>query len=326
MKAEQVFEPAGRAALHCAELLAPRINDDAHLAALAAWAGKVAEGLATGLSRRFGARCGGKVVGTALETGAVLRAMLPAGAAPVVLKREGAHPGHEAPALLAAVLPSGLNAALEQLFGGGAVRLPAARASAAGKAARDARATFEPEAAANTASLGTAAVVLRHRLVALLAEVLGTSAPGAQVPWQTDETADPADFLSPETRFAAATIALTGLGPEPVSLHLCLPPDAALNIGGTKSARRSAPGRPDPDGQAAPWGSITVPVQAVLAQAAVPLAQIATLRPGELLSLPLNRRVPLLAGEKVLAHGVPGEQDGRIAVRITTHAPMEERS
>jgi flagellar motor switch/type III secretory pathway protein FliN len=52
----------------------------------------------------------------------------------------------------------------------------------------------------------------------------------------------------------------------------------------------------------------------VVAEFDLSLARLQTLGPGDCIPLTLGRQVPLLVGEKVLAHGSIGTSDDRMAI------------
>lgn len=80
-----------------------------------------------------------------------------------------------------------------------------------------------------------------------------------------------------------------------------------------------------PDAGAMPFGSIPMPLQAVLAEFELSLARLQTLAPGEEIPLAIGRQVPLRMGEEVLAFGSIGTIEDRMAVRLT-HFPDTTRS
>jgi flagellar motor switch protein FliM len=71
------------------------------------------------------------------------------------------------------------------------------------------------------------------------------------------------------------------------------------------------------DAASAPFDAVPIPINAVLAEARLPLARIASLRPGDLIPLPLQREVPLRIGRDTIAHGSVGTLDDRVALQLT---------
>jgi flagellar motor switch protein FliM len=70
-------------------------------------------------------------------------------------------------------------------------------------------------------------------------------------------------------------------------------------------------------GLAAPFSAIPVPLHVVLAEIDLSLARLQTLAPGDLLPLAMGRQVPLMAGERLVAHGSIGTLEDRMAIRLT---------
>jgi flagellar motor switch protein FliM len=89
-----------------------------------------------------------------------------------------------------------------------------------------------------------------------------------------------------------------------------------------------APGRPHSAGGgaakrapastlAAPFAAIPLPLHVVLAEIDLSLVRLQSLSPGDCLPLALGRQVPLMLGEKLLAHGSIGTFEDRMAIRLT---------
>ncbi len=74
----------------------------------------------------------------------------------------------------------------------------------------------------------------------------------------------------------------------------------------------------------APFGDITLTLEAVLSEVRVPLSRLATLAPGQTLPIPVSRAVPLRVGNTVVARGTVGELDDRIALQITDTPPSRK--
>ncbi len=72
------------------------------------------------------------------------------------------------------------------------------------------------------------------------------------------------------------------------------------------------------------FGNIPLTLRATLVDMRVPLARIATLRPGDVLPVSVARQVPLAIGEAVIAHGTVGEVDDRVALQIINVFPSQE--
>ncbi|MBI1402558.1 MAG: hypothetical protein GC147_05035 [Porphyrobacter sp.] len=83
--------------------------------------------------------------------------------------------------------------------------------------------------------------------------------------------------------------------------------------------RRAHParGRTPADPAAAPFAAIPLPLHVVLAEVDLPLTRLQALGPGDRLPLALGRQVPLMLGERLVAHGSIGTQEDRMAIRLT---------
>jgi flagellar motor switch protein FliM len=62
--------------------------------------------------------------------------------------------------------------------------------------------------------------------------------------------------------------------------------------------------------------NVRLPVRSVLARPELSVAQLMALKPGDVIPVTLSPTVPLLVGQKHLAEGSIGEQDGRAALMI----------
>jgi flagellar motor switch/type III secretory pathway protein FliN len=71
------------------------------------------------------------------------------------------------------------------------------------------------------------------------------------------------------------------------------------------------------DGMAAPFAGIPMPLHVEVAQFELSLARLQALAPGDCFPLALGRQVPLMVGERVLAHGSIGTSEDRMAIQLT---------
>lgn len=92
------------------------------------------------------------------------------------------------------------------------------------------------------------------------------------------------------------------------------------------TGRRARPRGPrtPATGMAAPFANVPLPLHVVLAEFDLSLARLQTLSPGDCLPLAMGRQVPLMVGEKVLAHGSVGTADDRMAIRLTRFPDFAE--
>ncbi|WCT72905.1 FliM/FliN family flagellar motor switch protein [Sphingomonas naphthae] len=69
---------------------------------------------------------------------------------------------------------------------------------------------------------------------------------------------------------------------------------------------------------AAALEDVRLPVRSVLARPEISVSQLLALKPGDVIPISLQPTVPLIVGQKRLAEGVIGEQEGRAALQIQT--------
>ena len=67
-----------------------------------------------------------------------------------------------------------------------------------------------------------------------------------------------------------------------------------------------------------------LPLHVVLAEVDLSLARLQTLAPGDRLPLTMGRQVPLMMGEKLVAHGSIGALEDRMALRLTRFPPQKD--
>ena len=121
---------------------------------------------------------------------------------------------------------------------------------------------------------------------------------------------------APEAMGAAALTLLVSQGSDPAwPIVLALSPGGLAEWLGPRrveaAARRSA------DPAAAPFADVPLPLAARLVDMRVPLSTVARLEPGMVLPVAIARAVPLEAGGVVIARGTVGNQDDRIAIKLT---------
>ncbi|WP_296719021.1 FliM/FliN family flagellar motor C-terminal domain-containing protein [Erythrobacter sp.] len=67
---------------------------------------------------------------------------------------------------------------------------------------------------------------------------------------------------------------------------------------------------------AAPFAAIPLPLHVVLAEVDLSVARLQSLAPGACIPLAMGRQVPLMMGEKLIAHGSIGTFEDRMAIRL----------
>ena len=125
------------------------------------------------------------------------------------------------------------------------------------------------------------------------------------------------------TRFVASEPDSSGAAIEIVYPVSSLKPVAAL-LGPKVQAKR---GGPDPL-----WMSsltravmnVKLPVRSVLAEPVIPLAQLMSLRPGDIIPINLAPEIPLLVANNRFARGAVGAANGRAAIRLNRIERLED--
>ena len=84
---------------------------------------------------------------------------------------------------------------------------------------------------------------------------------------------------------------------------------------GPRRARPIQPRSADP--AAAPFADVPLPLSARLVDMRLPISAVARLSPGMVLPVAVARAVPVEAGGVVIARGTVGNQDDRIAIKLT---------
>lgn len=281
-QAHHHFIAVGRAAQHCLELI-PREPDPTEL--VPRWQ-ELGESLAKALAPRLATMLDGKVPAIEVTSEA---APLPGLAASALIAREGMegvlHLGVEGAAILRLV---------DRAFGG------------PGSTPSPAPSDFPPSAR-----------LLIERLEAMvlqaLAEACTVSADRLTVRLRSHSMA-----ALPLRSGASAGLTLTIAEPDrPAWLIGLTLPQAALPAWLTATTRRprKATGAADP--AAAPFAEVPLPLTATLVDMRVPLHTAASLAPGVVLQVAVARAVPLCAGGNIVARGTVGQQDDRIALKLT---------
>ncbi len=113
---------------------------------------------------------------------------------------------------------------------------------------------------------------------------------------------------------------------DAMSLSLAFPPEVVTAVLGGQSGNSAQCAASSPSGQprspgtptCAPFADIPLPLEATLVDMRVGLARLSGLKPGDVLPVAVARSVPLRANNRVVAHGVVGDVDDRVALQITT--------
>lgn len=276
------FVAARRAAQHCPELTARGPGPAELRSRWAALGPRLAEALAPRLAPLLGTP-EPEIVAEPAER-------LPAGlAAHALIAREGC------PGLLQLVIDGpALLQAVDRAFGGaGAAPQP-----------------LPPK-------LPASALLLGQRIEAIVCAALAEALPCAEAALAVYHSAKRATAFpasTEETAILALAVRAGTMAELPLTLAL---PAAALGgwLGAVAPRGRKASGSADP--AAAPFADLPLPLTATLVDMRIPLNQAASLAPGVVLPVAVARAVPLAAGPSIIARGTVGQQDDRVAIKLT---------
>ena len=158
-----------------------------------------------------------------------------------------------------------------------------------------------------------------NMVAAAIGEAMGSG--GTQAVWPIARQLDPArlDGIAAGEGLAVLDFRIQTEHQPGWTLMLAVPQAARAILAGNEpmpsaaSARKRHPANPANE----PFGSMPLCVSAVLVDMAMGFSQLSGLRPGDILPVAVARKVPLRIGDQTIAHGVIGELDDRVAVRVT---------
>jgi flagellar motor switch protein FliM len=70
--------------------------------------------------------------------------------------------------------------------------------------------------------------------------------------------------------------------------------------------------------------NVKLPVRSVLAEPVIPLAQLMTLKPGDIIPISFGPEIPLLVSNNRFARGAVGASNGRAAIRVHRIEPLDD--
>ena len=70
--------------------------------------------------------------------------------------------------------------------------------------------------------------------------------------------------------------------------------------------------------------NVKLPIRSVLAEPVIPLAQLMSLQPGDIIPISFGPEIPLLVSNRRFARGAVGAANGRAAVRVHSIEPIED--
>jgi len=182
-------------------------------------------------------------------------------------------------------------------------------------------AEFTPTAEAMIARIATG---FAERLAGAWSEL-------AEISFQPGRTeANPAmlSHIDGEDRVVRTRFMLTVGEARPIAIDLLYPaaslkPIASILSSKVQSRRQAA----DPTwtgNLARAVMSVKLPVRSVLAEPVIPLAQLMTLKPGDIIPISFGPEIPLLVSNNRFARGAVGASNGRAAIRVHRIEPLED--
>jgi flagellar motor switch protein FliM len=157
-------------------------------------------------------------------------------------------------------------------------------------------------------------------LAAQLSLALGSATSGRPTlhPLRRDTDLAQLQPPGPATRLAVLDIAVTEGTRAPWRIRLGLPMTALPVLTGITLPQSvpqvdAVPGDP----AAEPFGAMPMTLTALLVDTRLPLQIVSQLEPGQILTLPIARLVPLIAGHHAIGHGTIGAVDGSVAIQIS---------
>ena len=133
-----------------------------------------------------------------------------------------------------------------------------------------------------------------------------------------DSFEEVADFGSDERVWTADLAISSAESQHPWTIRLAATDAMVADMVGLQSV---APTKGPSIGERGLEGSaiaeVELPLRAVLVDVPMSVARLASLEPGTVIPVAVNRNVPLLTGDRTLAHGCVGELDDRVALELT---------
>lgn len=161
--------------------------------------------------------------------------------------------------------------------------------------------------------------------------LVGAWAELAEINFQPGRTeANPAmlSCISDEDRVVRTRFQLTIGEARPVSIDLLYPAATLKPIGGILSSKvQSRRQAEDPAWQSRLTRAIMgvkLPVRSVLAEPVIPLAQLMSLKTGDIIPISFGPEIPLLVSNNRFARGAVGASNGRAAIRVHRIEPIED--
>lgn len=153
----------------------------------------------------------------------------------------------------------------------------------------------------------------------------------AEIAFQPGRTeANPAmlSHIDSEDRVVRTRFVLAVGEARPIEIDLLYPAASLKPIAGILSSkvqsRRQAADPTWTNNLARAVMNVKLPVRSVLAEPVIPLAQLMTLKPGDIIPLSFGPEIPVLVSDNRFARGAVGASNGRAAIRVHRIEPLED--
>ena len=161
---------------------------------------------------------------------------------------------------------------------------------------------------AGVLAVGLVGALIEAALTMALGEVLGLESAALTVTPGASEPPPPAPGCD-------LVLAIDQPGTPAWTIKLSLPQAGLVEWLVPRRARPAGPRSADP--AAPPFADLPLPLSARLVDMRLPLSAVARLTPGMVLPVAVARAVPVEVGGVVIARGTVGNQDDRIAIKLT---------
>lgn len=169
--------------------------------------------------------------------------------------------------------------------------------------------TFPLSAELMTARLE--AIVIRA-----IAEAAGL-APGYVQPVRRDSSLGQLAPFADDLTLTILPIRVSEDGQDPWDIVLAFPAPVAATLTGTAQPQRPRKSDGPATPHDAPFADLPLTLRAVLVDMTMGFSALARLEVGQVLPVAVARSVPLVVGDRTIAHGTVGALDDRVAIQIT---------
>lgn len=158
-------------------------------------------------------------------------------------------------------------------------------------------------------------------LAAPLTATLGFESTGGVRPLRRAATMVDLAAMAEDAPLAVLTFSIREGARPAWTLRLGFPMASLADFVGPARTAAAPKARPAPASpHDAPFADMPLTLSAVLVDVPLPLSTLTALEVGQVLAVPVARRVPLRIGDTLVAHGTIGAVDDRVALQLTQRA------